>query len=222
MSGIKQNLEEIRNDLGDKVRLVAVSKNHPAEAIIEAYGAGQRIFGENRVQEILAKQPFVPTDVEWHMIGHLQTNKVKLIASTVSMIHSVDSLKLLTEISLQATKCERIIDCLLQVYIATEETKFGLDQKELFELLTEIRQNPLPGVRIRGLMGMASFSDDASLVRREFHGLKLLFDKIRIDYFNEEPAFNELSIGMSGDYPIAIEEGSTLVRIGTKIFGSRY
>ncbi len=222
MSSIKQNLNEVRHDLGAQVKLVAVSKNHPAEALLEAYQAGQRIFGENRVQEILAKQPLLPSDIEWHMIGHLQTNKVKLIAPFISMIHSIDSLKLLIEVSEQAVKNRRIIDCLLQIFIATEETKFGLDQVELSDLLTVIRKSPLPGVRIRGLMGMASFSDDYNLVRQEFRGLKVLFDNIRNDFFNDQDSFNELSIGMSGDYSIAIEEGSTLVRIGTKIFGSRY
>ncbi len=222
MSGIKQNLDEIRHELGGRARLVAVSKNHPAEVILEAFNAGQLIFGENRVQEILAKQPLVPSAIEWHMIGHLQSNKVRLIAPFISMIHSVDSLNLLSEISIQAIKSQRVIDCLLQVFIATEETKFGLDQEELYDLLARIRKNPLPGVRIRGLMGMASFSDDTALVRLEFRGLKLLFDKVCSEFFIDEPHFNELSIGMSGDYHLAIEEGSTLVRIGTKIFGSRY
>jgi PLP dependent protein len=221
MTSINRNLTEIRSELPSQVRLVAVSKNHPVESILDAYQADQRLFGENRVQEVLLKQPALPADIEWHMIGHLQTNKVKLIAPFIAMIHSVDSLKLLSEISFQALRNERVIDCLLQVYIATEETKFGLDQNELLELLTFIKQNPLPGVRIRGLMGMASFSDDLTLVRREFRGLKELFCHLKKEFFADVTHFDELSIGMSGDYQIAIEEGSTLVRIGTRIFGTR-
>jgi len=221
MNSINKNLTEIRSELPSQVRLVAVSKNHPVEAIFEAYQSNQRLFGENRVQEILSKQPLLPQDIEWHMIGHLQTNKVKLITPFISMIHSVDSLKLLTEISSQASRNERIIDCLLQIYIATEETKFGMDQVELSELLMFVKQNSLPGVRIRGLMGMASFSDDLNLVRSEFRGLKEVFNKVRDEFFADDSFFNELSIGMSGDYQIAIEEGSTLVRIGTRIFGTR-
>jgi len=221
MNGIEHNLNEIRQEIGDKVRLVAVSKNHPAVAILEAYQAGQRVFGENRVQEILAKQPLLPADIQWHMIGHLQTNKVRFIAPFISMIQSVDSMKLLSAISEQALKNSRVIDCLLQVFIASEETKFGFDVNELTDLLRTIHQDPLKGIRIRGLMGMATFTDDTSQIRKEFRELKSMFDKIRNEYFREESVFNELSIGMSGDYLIAIEEGSTIVRIGTKIFGSR-
>lgn len=221
MNVIEHNLNEIRGGLPNQVRLVAVSKNHPVNAILSAYQAGQRIFGENRVQEILAKQPFLPSDVEWHMIGHLQSNKVRLIAPFISMIHSIDTLKLLTEVSSQAIRNGRIIDCLLQVFIATEETKFGLDVDELTGLLANLKLKPLHGIRIRGLMGMASFTADTKLIRREFNGLKSLFDHIQIEYFSGDASFNELSIGMSGDYQIAVEEGSTLVRIGTKIFGTR-
>lgn len=221
MNGIEHNLNEIRDQIGKNVKLVAVSKNHPAGAIREAYQAGQRIFGENRVQEILSKQPLLPTDIEWHMIGHLQTNKVRFIAPFISLIQSVDSLKLLKEISEQALKNDRMVDCLLQVFIASEETKFGFDEGELGDLLQIIQGEPLKGVRIRGLMGMASFTDDPGQIRREFKGLKSVFEKIKSEFFGEESGFNELSMGMSGDYLIAIEEGSTLVRIGTKIFGSR-
>ncbi len=221
MNSIKENLDEIRNELRASIRLVAVSKNHPVESIMEAYRAGQRIFGENRVQEILTKQPSLPADIEWHMIGHLQSNKVRFIAPFISMIHSVDSRKLLQEISLQANKYHRIIDCLLQVHIATEETKFGFNRDELIRMLCDLTSHPLPGIRIRGLMGMASFTDDTRLVRQEFHGLRILFEEIGGTFFTDLDGFNELSIGMSGDYPIAAEEGSTLVRIGTRIFGSR-
>ena len=221
MNDIAHNLNEIRAEIPDRVRLVAVSKNHPAEAVLAAYHAGQRVFGENRVQEILAKQPLLPAGIEWHMIGHLQSNKVKHIAPFISMIQSVDSLKLLSDISEQAMKNGRVIDCLLQVFIATEETKFGFDEKELEDLLEQVHLNPFKGIRIRGLMGMATFTDDSDQIRKEFRGLKLLFDKIKKEYFPMENSFNELSIGMSGDYRIAIEEGSTIVRIGTRIFGSR-
>ena len=221
MNEIARNLDTIRREIGEQVMLVAVSKNHSVEEILEAYRSGQRIFGENRVQEILAKQPVLPSDIQWHMIGHLQSNKVRLITPFISMIQSVDSMRLLSEISDFAIRNARVIDCLLQMYIATEETKFGFDEAELNSLLTVIRQNPLPGVRIRGLMGMATFTDDTNLIRKEFRGLKSLFDRVRGEFFINEPSFNQLSFGMSGDYQIAIEEGSTIVRIGTKIFGSR-
>jgi hypothetical protein len=221
MNSIQNNLALIRSEIPPGTRLVAVSKNHPADAILESYHAGQRVFGENRVQELVSKQVLLPPDIEWHLIGHLQTNKTKQIAPFISMIQSVDSLKLLSEISEQAVKNNRTIDCLLQVFIATEETKFGLDEEELFNLLVTVQDNPLPGIRIRGLMGMATFTDDTDQVRKEFRGLKSLFEKIRNEFFMEQDSFNELSIGMSGDYLIAIEEGSTIVRIGTKIFGSR-
>jgi pyridoxal phosphate enzyme (YggS family) len=221
MNGIEQNLIEILRQTGSRVTLVAVSKNHPVDAIREAYQAGQRIFGENKVQEILNKRPVLPDDIQWHLIGHLQTNKVKQIAPFISMIQSVDSLKLLKEISEQAIKNNRVIDCLLQVFIATEETKFGFSQPELSDLLKYLNQNPMIGVKIRGLMGMASFTDNHDQIRQEFHGLKSLFDELKEQFFVDQPGFNELSIGMSGDYEIAIEEGSTIIRVGTKIFGTR-
>jgi len=221
MTEIAHNLQFVRRETGDRVTLVAVSKTHPVEAVLEAYQCGQRIFGENRVQEILAKQPLLPADIQWHMIGHLQTNKVKLIAPFISMIQSVDSSRLLAEISEQGMKNNRVIDCLLQIFIASEETKFGLDESELISLLSSLRHTPLNGIRIRGLMGMATFTDDQELVRHEFRQLKSLFDRVKSEYFNGIPSFNEISMGMSGDYLIAIEEGSTSVRIGTRIFGSR-
>jgi PLP dependent protein len=221
MNFITHNLNEIRREIGDQVKLVAVSKNHPFEVILEAFQAGQKVFGENRVQEILSKRQWLPADIEWHMIGHLQSNKVKQVAPFISMIQSVDTLKLLSEISDQAIRNNRLIDCLLQVFIASEETKFGLDEPELNELLVNVSKHPLNGIKIRGLMGMATFTDDLDQIRREFRGLKSLFDKIRNEFFSGDDSFNELSMGMSGDYLIAIEEGSTIVRIGTKIFGSR-
>jgi pyridoxal phosphate enzyme (YggS family) len=200
-------------------RLVAVSKTKPVEDIRELYTAGQRIFGENYVQEMVEKAGLLPDDVQWHFIGHLQTNKVKYIAPFVSMIHGVDSLKLLAEISKQSLKHNRVTDCLLQVHIATEETKFGLSETELFQLLDQAGE--LAGVRITGLMGMASNTDDETQIRREFAGLKALRDTIREKYFPGTDTFRELSTGMSGDYKLALEEGSTLVRIGSLLFGAR-
>jgi pyridoxal phosphate enzyme (YggS family) len=218
---IAASLEALRREIGDRVTLVAVSKTHPPELIMEAYQAGQRVFGENRVQELAAKQPLLPADIEWHLIGHLQTNKVKYIASFVGMIQSVDSWKLLEEISASALRHNRVIDCLLQIYIATEESKFGLDEAEAEEILKQLEANPLPGVRIRGVMGLATFTDDEERIRNEFRGLKSLFERLKDVYYNEYEAFDQLSFGMSSDYRIAVEEGSTMVRIGTRIFGTR-
>lgn len=192
-------------------RLVAVSKIKPASDIMALYEAGQRIFGENYVQEMVDKAAQLPQDIQWHFIGHLQSNKVKYIAPFVSMIHGVDSLKLLQEINKQAIKQNRVIDCLLQIHIAQEDTKFGLDEQELEQLMEGAKG--LQNVHIAGFMGMASNTDDESQVRKEFHGLKALKEKY--------PSFTELSIGMSGDYKIALEEGSTLVRIGSLLFGAR-
>lgn len=199
------------------VTLVAVSKTKPVAAIQELYDLGQRDFGENYVQELVAKQPQLPGDIRWHFIGHLQTNKVKYIAPFVHLIHGVDSWKLLAEIDKQARRNQRIIDVLLQVHIAREETKFGLDAAELQQLLQQWHQQPLSQVRIRGLMGMASFSNDENLIRSEFRLLKQFFDT----YKNTQPAWDTLSMGMSGDYNIALQEGSTLVRIGSLLFGPR-
>jgi pyridoxal phosphate enzyme (YggS family) len=218
---IAASLEALRREIGDRVTLVAVSKTHPPELIMEAYQAGQRVFGENRVQELTAKQPLLPADIEWHLIGHLQTNKVKYIAPFVGMIQSVDSWKLLEEISASALRHNRVIDCLLQIYIATEESKFGLDEAEAEEILKQLEANPLPGVRIRGVMGLATFTDDEERIRNEFRGLKSLFERLKDVYYNEYEAFDQLSFGMSSDYRIAVEEGSTMVRIGTRIFGTR-
>lgn len=215
-----QNYRQVLQQLQPfNARLVAVSKMKPAADIRDLYNEGQRIFGENYVQELTEKAGQLPQDVQWHFIGHLQSNKVKYIAPFVSMIHGVDSLKLLAEISKQALKHDRVIDCLLQVHIAAEETKFGLDENELFQLLDEA--DKLTGVRICGLMGMASNTDDQTQVRREFSGLKTLHDAVREKYFAGKDHFKELSTGMSGDYLIALEEGSTLVRIGSLLFGAR-
>jgi len=221
MNSIAHNLSVVLSEIPDDVRLVAVSKNHPASDILQAYQAGQRVFGENKVQEILTKRPVLPADIEWHMIGHLQTNKVKLIAPFISMIQSVDSFKLLSEISRQAIRSNREIDCLLQIHIATEESKFGFDEREITEMLSGLHDHPLGGIRIRGLMGMATFTDDLSLIKSEFSGLKSLFERVKANFFPGNALFNELSMGMSGDYILAIGEGSTLIRVGTKIFGTR-
>lgn len=201
-----------------KVVLVAVSKTKPNEDIQALYDLGQRDFGENYVQELVDKQAILPKDIHWHFIGHLQTNKVKYIASFVYLIHGVDSFKLLKEINKQAAKCNRVIDCLLQVHIAQEETKFGMDEAELEEVGSQI--NGLTNVRIRGLMGMASFNDDLEKVRGEFHYLGSLYNHFSPSTLKHE-SWTTLSMGMSGDYKIAIEEGSTLVRIGSLLFGSR-
>lgn len=213
------NYKKILTELQEKkVTLVAVSKTKPNEDIQELYDLGQRDFGENYVQELVDKQAALPKDIRWHFIGHLQSNKVKYIAPFVHLIHGVDSFKLLKEINRQAAKCGRVIDCLLQVHIAQEETKFGMDEAELEEVKANI--SGLTDLRICGLMGMASFSDDLEKVRGEFHYLKMLFDQFRSWTIDPEQ-WTVLSMGMSGDYQMAIEEGSTLVRIGSLLFGAR-
>lgn len=203
-------------------RLVAVSKIKPAADIQALYDAGHRIFGENYVQELVQKQPLLPADIQWHFIGHLQTNKVKYIAPFVSMIHAVDSLRLLQEINKQAAKHGRVIDCLLQVHIAEEETKFGLDAAELETLVQQWQQQPATeNVRIAGLMGMATNTSDETQIEKEFRHLQQLHAQIRSRYFTAQDHFRELSMGMSGDYPLALRAGSTLVRIGSLLFGAR-
>lgn len=214
-------LSSIKAELPKQVRLVAVSKYHPVEMIQEAYDAGQRLFGENHVQEMTQKYALLPKDIEWHFIGHLQTNKVKYIAPFVSLIHSVDSLKLLKEINKQAEKAQRVIPCLLQIHIAKEETKFGFSFDECREMLQQGEWKNLKNVQLCGVMGMGTFTDNADQVRSEFHSLKDFFDEIKENVFSDNPSFREISMGMTDDYPIAIEEGSTLIRIGTKIFGER-
>lgn len=214
---IQENLKTIKASLPKAVTLVAVSKTQPVEAILEAYQAGQRIFGENKVQELVQKQQALPKDIEWHSIGHLQRNKVKHIAEFVSLIHGVDSLRLLQEIDKQAQKHRRIIPCLLQIHIAQEETKFGLTVPELEALIASEAYNALQHSKVVGLMGMASFTPDTGQVRKEFAGLKALFDRIK----EELPDISVLSMGMSGDYPAAVAAGSSMVRIGSRIFGHR-
>jgi PLP dependent protein len=204
-----------------QTKLIAISKTHPEEAILQLYRQGQRIFGENRVQELVPKYEALPKDIQWHLVGHLQTNKVKYVAPFVACIHSVDSLKLLQEIDKQAKKNGRTIDCLLQFHIAEEETKFGLDLGEAEAILQSPEFQQLQNVRITGVMGMATFTDDEVQVRREFRSLKNIFEKLKNGYFPQSPHFKEISMGMSGDYRIAVEEGSTMVRIGTLLFGER-
>lgn len=213
---------QIKSSLGKQgVTLVAVSKTKTPEEILNVYNQGQRIFGENRVQELLEKQPLLPSDIQWHMIGHLQTNKVKYLAPFVDMIHAVDSLKLLRRIEREAANQQRCIDVLMQVKIATEASKFGFTPQELIVVGQELSSVSLSHVRICGVMGMASFVDDTDQVRSEFRMLKQIFDSLRTSHFTQTPQFNTISMGMSGDYKLAIEEGSTMVRIGSLIFGAR-
>ena len=218
---ISSEIERLNNELPSTVKLVAVSKFNPSEAIMEAYQAGQRIFGESRPQELLQKVQELPCDIQWHFIGHLQTNKLKMVLPYVSLIHSVDSERLLMEINKYAVKNNLKVKCLLELFVAQEETKQGFSKDELLQLMDKLQQQPLEGVEICGLMGMASFVEDQQQIRGEFAALKEAFDQIRKKYISTHPNFNELSMGMSGDYRIAVEMGSTMVRIGTTIFGAR-
>ncbi|WP_288429550.1 YggS family pyridoxal phosphate-dependent enzyme [uncultured Spirosoma sp.] len=217
---IAERIQVIEQKIKGRARLIAVTKTKPVAMLQEAYEAGARLFGENKVQEMAEKQPQLPGDIDWHLIGHLQSNKVKYIAPFVSLIHSIDSLKLLQEVNKQALKNGRVIDCLLQIHIADEETKFGMLAEEAEALLRSKTLNDLQNVRIVGLMGLATNTDDEEQIRREFRGLKQLFDKLATIQ-TAQVQFSELSMGMSGDYEIAVEEGSTLVRVGSAIFGAR-
>ena len=218
---VQENIASLRRDVPPACTLIAVSKMQPLEKIKEAYAAGQRAFGENKAQEMVPKYETLPKDIEWHMIGHLQTNKVKYIAPFVTLIHSVDSVKLLDEVNRQGARFKRLIPCLLQVHIAEEETKFGFSPDEITDLLASNVWSGLRNIKIKGLMGMATFTDNDEQVRREFRGLKTLFDQLASTRLPKEVEMRELSMGMSGDYKIAIEEGSTMVRVGTAIFGER-
>jgi len=218
---IAENILVLKKQLPEKVRLVAVSKTKPVSALMEAYQVGQRMFGENKALEMVSKQAVMPEDVEWHFIGHLQTNKVKVIAPFVACIHSVDSLRLLCEIDKEARKCGRNISCLLQFYIASEETKFGLDLEEAMELLGSEIFSALQNITITGVMGMATFTDDMDQVRNEFRSLRIIFNRLKTAFFQDQPTFREISMGMSDDFQVAVEEGSTMVRIGSTIFGAR-
>jgi hypothetical protein len=217
---IKENLLQIKNALPETVTLVAVSKTKPVSDLMEAYEVGQRVFGENKIQEMAEKFEEMPKDIQWQMIGHVQTNKVKFMAPFVNLIHGVDSLKLLKEINKQALKNDRIIDCLLQMHIAEEETKFGLDETELDEILVFIKNEEFKNIRIAGYMGMATFTENQDQIKKEFLNLKSLFDKHQT-LKTENFQLNILSMGMSGDYELAIDCGSNMVRIGSSIFGAR-
>ena len=218
---IQANLQEVLTSLPAQVKLVAVSKFHPNESIEQAYRAGQRIFGESKVQELTGKYETLPKDIEWHFIGHLQTNKVKYIAPYIAMIHAVDSYKLLAEIDKQAAKNGRVIPCLLEIHIAQEESKYGFTFQECREMLEAGEWKNLTHICIAGLMGMATFTEDETEIKKEFDSLKQFFNEIKQNYFADRDTFREISMGMSHDYPLAIEAGSTLVRVGSKIFGER-
>lgn len=219
---IAANISSIKKEIGNSdVKLIAVSKTKPIESIVEAYEAGQRLFGENMVQELVEKHERLPKDIEWHLIGHLQSNKVKYIAPFISLIHSVDSLKLMQEINKQALKNNRIIDCLLQLEIADEETKFGMDMGEAIELLRSDEFKELKNIRICGVMGIATLTDNPKITAEEFYELNTFFRGLKDTFFRKDAAFKEISMGMSGDYKLAIEKGSTMIRLGSTIFGVR-
>jgi len=218
LMSISANFLSLKSHISENVTIVVVSKFQEKDNIMQVYDCGHRVFAENKVQEILRKKDILPPDIQWHMIGHLQRNKVKQISPFISMIHSVDSLKLLREINKQAEKDERVIDCLLQFFIASEETKFGLDMKEATQMIEDTTFSSFKHVRVCGVMGMASFEDNTNIVRNEFKELKNIFDNLKAKYFSDEASFNTISMGMTNDYNIAIEEGSTMLRIGSKIF----
>ena len=218
---IQFNIQSIRQHIPAHVQLVCVSKFNPNESITEAYEKGERIFGESKVQELCEKYESLPKDIRWHFIGHLQSNKIKFIVPFVSLIHGVDSYKLLQEIDKQASKAAKTVNCLLQIHIAQEDTKFGFSAEELIEMLESREWKSLKNTKLCGLMGMATYTDNIEQVRSEFRYLKTMFDRVKSTYFADESSFCEISMGMSDDYPVAIEEGSTMVRIGSLIFGHR-
>lgn len=214
MTNIRKNIEDVRKNLQNNVKLIVVTKLHPIEELQFVYDAGERVFGENRPQELCAKEASMPKDIEWHLIGTLQSNKVKTVVPFVKMIHSIDSEKLLRVVDKEAEKCGRVVDVLMEVFVATEESKHGWESEELFEFMDSGRVSELKNINIRGIMGMASFTDNELQVRGEFRRLKAVFDRLKTG----RPSFDTLSMGMSGDYKIAIEEGSTMVRVGSAIF----
>lgn len=218
---IGKNILKLKSSLPENVKLVAVSKTKPNDAILEGYNVGHKIFGENKVQDLARKWEELPKDIEWHFIGHPQTNKVKYIAPFVGLIHGVDSLKLLKVINKEGKKNNRIVNCLLQFHIAEEATKFGLSLEEAKEILSSEEFSELKNMKIVGVMGMATYTDDENQIRTEFRMLKNIFNSLKTNYFSDCDKFNEISMGMSDDYPVAVEEGSTLVRVGSKIFGAR-
>jgi pyridoxal phosphate enzyme (YggS family) len=218
---IPDNLKKLNQQVPSNVKIVAVSKTKPEEIILEAYRAGHKIFGENKVQELIRKYENLPKDIEWHMVGHLQTNKAKYIASFISLIHSVDSLKLLTEINKEALKNNRIIDCLLQLRIAKEETKYGATFDEIKNILNSTEFREMKNIRVNGLMGMATFTSDKTIINKEFSYLAECFYQLKESFCSDSEYFKELSMGMSDDYDLAVQAGSTMVRIGSLIFGAR-
>jgi len=218
---IGKNIKKLKETLPEGVKLVAVSKTKPNEDILAAYNTGHRIFGENKVQELTRKQEELPKDIEWHFIGHPQTNKVKYMAPFVALIHGVDSLKLLKTINKEARKNDRKIRCLLQFHIAEESTKFGLDESEAAGILDSEQFRQYTHVEVVGVMGMATYTDDEEQIRKEFRNLHSIFKKLKYRYFHDQDSFSEISMGMSDDYPIAVEEGTTMIRVGSKIFGAR-
>ncbi|MBT3382465.1 MAG: YggS family pyridoxal phosphate-dependent enzyme [Prolixibacteraceae bacterium] len=218
---IANNISEIKNTLPEGVKLVAVSKTKPVEDIMVAYRSGHKIFGENKVQDLVGKYEQLPKDIEWHFIGHLQSNKVKFVAPFISFLHGIDSMKLLKVVNKEAKKNDRVISCLLQFHIAEESTKFGFSIKEAYDLLSSEEINSLQNVEIAGVMGMATYTDNESQIRKEFRGLKNIFNTLKNEYFSGVESFREISMGMSDDYLIAVDEGSTIIRVGSKIFGTR-
>lgn len=218
---IAENIDHVKANLPAHVQLIAVSKTKPSTLLMQAYDYGQRAFGENKVQELVQKFEELPKDIEWHFIGHMQTNKVKYIAPFVHLIHGVDSFKLLKTIDNEAKKVNRVIPCLLQFHIAEEETKFGFSMAEVYEILKSDEYKFLEYVKISGVMGMATYTEDETQIHKEFASLKSYFDRLKSEYFPDQPEFKEISMGMSGDYLIAVKEGSTMVRIGSTIFGER-
>ncbi|MBV6641504.1 MAG: YggS family pyridoxal phosphate-dependent enzyme [Cyclobacteriaceae bacterium] len=222
MSQIQDNINRLKSSIADTpCKLVAISKTKPSSDILEAYEAGQRLFGENKVQELTSKYEELPKDIEWHMVGHLQRNKVKYMAPFVNLIHSIDSLKLLKEVNKQAEKANRTINCLLQVHIAEESTKFGFDLAEIPDLIQSDELKSFDHIQVVGLMGMATFTEDETQIKREFTSLRKLFDQLKSQSLPDNVKMSELSMGMSGDYPLALECGSTMIRVGSSIFGER-
>lgn len=221
MVDIASNIRSLKQQIPPSVKLVAVSKTKPVNDIFEAYNTGHKSFGENRVQELMQKKDLLPSDVEWHLVGHLQTNKVKLVVPFIHMIHSVDSYKLLTLINFEAKAINHSVNCLLQIHIAREETKYGFSMTEIHSMLRSADFSKLTSVRICGVMGIATFTDDTDLIQKEFRYLADCFKELRIKYFKDDAKFKEISMGMSGDFKIAIGEGSTIIRIGSLIFGER-
>jgi PLP dependent protein len=221
MIDIASNIRFLKEQIPPSVKLVAVSKTKPVSDILEAYNTGHKSFGENKVQELLKKKGLLPADIEWHLIGHLQTNKVKLVVPFISLIHSVDSFRLLKVINSEAMEINRTVNCLLQLHIAAEETKFGFSMAEIHEMLQSKDFHKLNSVRLCGVMGMATFTDDSDRIRKEFNYLTSCFNELRLKYFRDDNNFREISMGMSDDYKIAVSEGSTIIRIGSLIFGER-